>query len=72
MRIIVHVRSRSKRVKIEKINEGQYRVWVRAVPEKGKANTELLELLADHFQVAKSSVRIVLGKTAREKLVEVT
>ena len=47
-------------------------MWVHSIAEKGKANEEMIELPADHFlQVAKSSVRIVIGKTAREKLVEI-
>ncbi|MBI1833467.1 MAG: DUF167 domain-containing protein [Candidatus Andersenbacteria bacterium] len=71
MKIIVQMRPGSSQAKVEKIDEGQYRVWVHSIPEKGKANAEMLKLLADYFQVAKSSVRIVIGKTAREKLVEI-
>lgn len=71
MKVIVHVRPKSKQAKVEKIDEGQYRVWVRTAPERGKANIEMIKLLADHFQVPKYSIRIVIGKTAREKLVEV-
>lgn len=71
MKIIVQMRPGSSQAKVEKINEGQYKVWVRAIPEKGKANTEMLELLTDHFHVPKSAIRIVIGKTAREKLVEI-
>lgn len=72
MKIIVHVKPRSSQPKVEQINDGEYKVWVRAVPEKGKANEEMLQLLADYFQVKKSAVRLVIGKTAREKLVEIT
>jgi uncharacterized protein (TIGR00251 family) len=71
MRIIVHVKPRSNQSKVEKIDDGQYWVWVRAVPEKGKANAEMLELIAHYFDVPKSTVRIVIGKTAREKMVEI-
>lgn len=71
MRIVVHMRPGARRANVEKIADGQYRVWVRAVPEKGKANAEMFGLLAGFFNVPKSSVRIVMGKTAREKLVEV-
>lgn len=71
MRIIVQVRSRSSQAKVEQIDEGQYKVWVRSIPEHGSANTEMHELLARHFNVPKSAVRIVIGKTAREKLVEI-
>ncbi|MBI1833344.1 MAG: DUF167 domain-containing protein [Candidatus Andersenbacteria bacterium] len=71
MKVIVQMHPGSSQAKVEKIDEGNYKVWVRAIPEKGKANAEMLELLADRFHVAKSSIRIVIGKTAREKLVEI-
>lgn len=71
MRIVVHTRPQARQSKVEKISDGVYRVWVTATPEKGKANTALLKLLAEHFHVSKSAVRIVIGKTAREKLVEI-
>ncbi len=47
------------------------RVRVSAPPEDGKANNALIALLAKHFEVAKSAVRIVSGETARLKLVEI-
>lgn len=72
MRIIVHLRPGARQAKVEEMKEGQLRVWVRAKPEKGKANAEMTGLLAEHFGVARSLVRIVIGKTAREKLVEIT
>lgn len=71
MKIIVHVKPRSSQSKVEQINDGEFKVWVRVVPEKGKANEEMLQLLADYFRVKKAAVRLVIGKTAREKLVEV-
>lgn len=71
MKIIVQIRPGAREQKIEKIDDGKYKVWVRAVPEGGKANAEMIELLAEHFNVAKSSIRIIIGKTAREKLVEI-
>lgn len=57
--------------KIVKVDEGSYSVWVKARPVKGQANAELLEFLAEHFKVKKTAVRIVIGRTAREKLIEV-
>lgn len=71
MRIIVHIRPGAREQKVEKVDEGRYKVWVRAIPEKGKANAEMMEALAEYFHVPKSAVRIVIGKTAREKLVEI-
>ncbi len=71
MKIIVHVHPRARQEKIKKIDDGLYRAWVTAPPDKGKANDALITLLAREFKVAKSSVRIIIGKTAREKLVEI-
>lgn len=72
MKIIVHIRPGAGEQKVEKLDEGRYKVWVRAIPEKGKANAEMAEVLAEYFHVPKSAVRIVIGKTAREKLVEIS
>ncbi|MBI3676449.1 MAG: DUF167 domain-containing protein [Proteobacteria bacterium] len=47
------------------------KVRVSVPPEDGKANAALIVLLAKFFAVSKSSVTIVGGATARQKLVEV-
>ena len=44
---------------------------VRAVPEDGKANTALIELLAKTLSVPKSAVRITAGGSARLKRIEI-
>lgn len=44
---------------------------VRAVPEDGKANQALVELLAKTLAVPKSSVTIAAGATARLKRIEI-
>jgi uncharacterized protein YggU (UPF0235/DUF167 family) len=44
---------------------------VRAVPEDGKANTALIELLAETLSVPKSAVRIAAGGSARLKRIEI-
>ncbi|RUM87332.1 MAG: hypothetical protein DSZ24_06440 [Thermodesulfatator sp.] len=42
-----------------------------APPEKGKANKQLVEVLAKHFGVKKSSVKILKGETSHNKVVEI-
>jgi uncharacterized protein (TIGR00251 family) len=44
---------------------------VRAVPEDGKANKALVELLASRLGVAKSAVSVVAGHTARNKILRI-
>lgn len=49
----------------------QLKAYVTAVPEDGKANAALIELLAEHFGVAKSKITILRGATDRNKLLEI-
>ena len=48
-----------------------WRARVAAPPERGRANEALADLLASMLEVARGSVRVVAGQTARRKLVEV-
>lgn len=51
--------------------DGILEVSVHAAPTDGKANEEMLELLADYFEVAKSVIEITSGTSSRHKLVEI-
>jgi len=44
---------------------------VRAVPEDGRANAALAELVADEIRVAKSTVTVVSGHTTRLKTLHI-
>lgn len=46
-------------------------VYVTTVPEDGKANEAMIRLLAKHFNVAVSRVRLVRGYTSRQKTIEI-
>lgn len=46
-------------------------VYLREKPVDGEANQALIRLLAEHFGVAKSCVRIRTGARGRQKLIEV-
>jgi len=71
MRIYVKVIPRSSINKIEKTGEGEYKVKLTAPPVDGEANKMLIEVLADYFDVSKSSVEIVGGRSARTKIVDI-
>ena len=45
------------------------RVKIAAVPEKGKANKELIAFLAKQFKIRKNDVHIQSGQTSRVKQV---
>ena len=68
-RISVTVHPRSSRRRIERREDGLH-VWLAAAPVDGRANQELLQLLADHYGLARSAVRLASGRASRRKIVE--
>ena len=50
---------------------GVWQIKVAAQPEKGKANEELVDFLADILDTSKSSLSIEKGLTSRNKVVAV-
>ncbi len=71
MRIYVKVSPRSSKNEITKVSEGEYKVKLTAPPVDGAANVMLVKILAEYFNVSKSQVQIVGGKTARTKIVDI-
>ena len=51
--------------------DGLLRVYTTAAPEKGRANSAVIELLAEYFDVPKSRIKILNGLAFREKTVTV-
>ena len=56
--------------KIEQLEDGTYIIYVRARAHDGEANAALIKLLADYFNVPKTSIRIKSGASSRTKLIE--
>jgi len=71
MQIYVKVVPGAKSNRIEKLGAGNLKVWLKSLPEKGQANLEVVELLAEHFHKAKSEVIIKAGHKSRIKQVEI-
>lgn len=65
----IKVQPRSRRPGVEKTPEGGYVVRVAAAPEKGRANKEVLERLAEELGVPVSRLEIVRGAAASRKVV---
>lgn len=62
---------RASRNKVEKISEGDYKVWLTAPPVDGEANEQLVKILSDYFKVSKSLVKIAGGKSAKTKIIDI-
>ena len=67
--IEIRVQPKAKGNRIEIIQGNKLRILVTARPEGGKANAAVITLLAKRLGVAKSSVRILRGHKARDKLI---
>jgi uncharacterized protein (TIGR00251 family) len=67
----VKVKPNSKQQKITEQPDGSLVVSLKSLPVDGKANKELIELLAAKFNVPKSSITIKFGLLSRQKLIEI-
>jgi hypothetical protein len=71
MKLNVTVIPNAKTFEVIKINENNYKIKVDAPASKGHANNRLIEILANHFNVSKSSIRILKGFKNRNKIVSI-
>lgn len=67
----IRVKPRSKVSQLSQTPEGQWVAQLKSPPVDGKANAELLALVAAHFSCPKSAVAIKTGASGRLKLVTV-
>ncbi len=70
-KIQVKVKPNSKQQDIQMGDDGVLRVRLKSPPVDGKANAELITLLAQHFGVPKSQITIKAGATSSSKLIQV-
>lgn len=69
-RISVKVIPRASKNEVKCISAGEYTVRLTAPPVDEKANHLLIKLLAKHFDIAPSSLRVVAGEKSRHKTIE--
>jgi len=66
----VRVTPRAKQNKVVD-KDGVLRVYTTTVPENGRANNAVVDLLADYFHVPKSKIKIIKGLTGRDKVLTI-
>ncbi len=69
VRVKVHAGARKE--KFEKASDGVFAVAVREKAERNAANARVRTLIARHFKVPATAVRIVAGHHAKSKLLKV-
>lgn len=67
----VRVIPRARQNQITVDADGTLRVHTTAAPTDGAANDAVIKMLAKHFDVPKTSIRIIRGETARNKVIEI-
>ena len=70
-RLEVRVQPRAGRAGVEELGPGRFKVRVTAAPEKGRANRQVLNLLAAHLSLPPSRLIIRSGRSARSKVIEI-
>ena len=70
MKIQVKVKPTSKTEELSQ-EDDSFMVKVKEPPKEGKANQVVIRLLAEHFGVSQSQVRILSGFRSRNKVVEI-
>ena len=69
--IQIKVRPNSRASRLEQREDRTWLAEIKSPPVDGKANEELLALVAKHFKCRKSDVSIKTGGTRRMKLVQI-
>ena len=72
VRFAVHAQPRASRTELAGPHGDAIKIRLAAPPVEGAANAELVSFLAKQLGVPKSAVRVVTGRQARRKTVEVT
>ncbi len=56
---------------VEILDDETIKIRIKAVPERGKANAELIKFLSKEFGVQRDQITIISGKTEQLKLVKI-
>mgnify|MGYP000436607185 CR=1 FL=1 len=72
MKISVHIKPNSRhREEVVKNDNDTLTVYVKAPAIEGRANAAAIKLLAKHFKVSPSKVKLVRGATSKYKIFEI-
>lgn len=68
----VKVKPNARASSLVQVEEGSWVATLKSPPVDGKANAELIGLVADHFRCPKAAVSIKSGAAGRVKLVSIS
>ena len=72
MKISVYIKPNSRhREEVVRNDDDTLTVYIKAPAIEGRANAAAIKLLAKHFKVASSEVKLVRGATSKYKIFEI-
>lgn len=69
--LLVQAKPNARAASLKQQDDGTWRAQLKSAPVDGKANAELIALIARHFGCTKAQVQIKSGAGARFKRVEI-
>jgi uncharacterized protein len=67
----VEIKPNAKTQQLVTESDGSLTAYLKSSPVDGKANKELIQVLAEFFDVSKSDISIKQGLSSRMKLIEI-
>ena len=71
MQIEVKVIARASKCEVIPLGEYRFKVKLTRPALEGKANEQLIQVLADHFGISKASIHIVSGEKSSQKRLKI-
>ncbi len=71
MQIEVKVIARASKCEVIPLDTCRFKVKLTRPALEGKANEQLIQVLADHFQVSKAAIHIVSGEKSSQKRLKI-
>jgi hypothetical protein len=69
--IRVRVKPNARESSLERLADGSWLARLKSAPVEGKANSELIALVAEHFRCPRAAVSIKSGTASRTKLIRI-
>jgi uncharacterized protein YggU (UPF0235/DUF167 family) len=69
--LLVKVKPNARVASLDQSDDGTWQAKVKAAPVDGKANAELVALIAGHFKCRRAAVHIRVGASGRDKVVRI-
>jgi len=71
LKVFVKVKPGAKIDRVEKIDDTHFNIWVKCPAKEGRANENVIKLLAEFFNLPKSRVKIISGHSSKNKVIEI-